>query len=94
MKKFHTEEYIDFLMNISPDNMDIMGERMKQVRPRPNPHRTCSQGPFRTCLKQALVPVDYNQQEQLQLQDGSSHPCAICLCCMSLPAHTPRSPHG
>ncbi|KAJ1489465.1 hypothetical protein T484DRAFT_1936930 [Baffinella frigidus] len=30
MKKFHTEEYIDFLMNISPDNMDIMGERMKQ----------------------------------------------------------------
>ena len=93
MKKFHTEEYIDFLMNISPDNMDIMGERMKQVRPRPNPHKTCSQGPFRTCLKQALVPVDHNQQEQLQLQDGSSRPRAICLYFVSLLAHTPRSPH-
>ena len=92
MKKFHTEEYIDFLMNISPDNMDIMGERMKQVHPRPNLHRTCSQGPFRTCLKQALVPVDYNQQEQLQLQDGSSRPRAICLCCVPSPARTPRSP--
>lgn len=26
MKKFHTDEYIDFLLNISPDNMDVMHE--------------------------------------------------------------------
>jgi hypothetical protein len=40
MKKFHTEEYIDFLLNISPDNMDMMSDRMKQVSP-PGSDRAC-----------------------------------------------------
>lgn len=30
MKEFHTEEYIDFLLRITPDNMHEMADRMKQ----------------------------------------------------------------
>ena len=30
MKKFHTEDYVDFLLNINPDNMDMMSQRMKE----------------------------------------------------------------
>ncbi|EKX43933.1 hypothetical protein GUITHDRAFT_72637 [Guillardia theta CCMP2712] len=30
MRKFHTEEYIDFLLKITPDNMHEMADRMKQ----------------------------------------------------------------
>ena len=30
MKEFHTEEYIDFLLHITPDNMHEMAHRMKQ----------------------------------------------------------------
>ena len=30
MKEFHTEEYIDFLLKITPDNMHEMSDRMKQ----------------------------------------------------------------
>jgi acetoin utilization deacetylase AcuC-like enzyme len=30
MKKFHTEEYVDFLLTINPDNMDMMSQRMKE----------------------------------------------------------------
>lgn len=30
MKEFHSEEYIDFLLRITPDNMHEMADRMKQ----------------------------------------------------------------
>jgi hypothetical protein len=31
MKKFHTEEYIDFLLSVSPGNVHLMQDRMLQV---------------------------------------------------------------
>lgn len=30
MKKFHTEEYVDFLLTINPDNMGMMSQQMKE----------------------------------------------------------------